>query len=630
MEKTDVGVKPRLTLRVGITGHRTNVLSADDIERLRTPVGTVLDCLDRTARNVLADHAWAFSPAMPALRLATSLAEGADTLVAQEARRRGFTLDIFLPFNRADYAAKQGFDASASAVFNDLCVGEHVNSLFELEEPSSLTDDAEVNAAYLRAGQAVMSHADVMIAIWDGQPERGTGGTAQVVRTARAQGLLVIHIPTAAGETPKVWLPNELAAAPAEDGRWEPLSGFGAGVGAVDLAEVLSKNLRPPQEGAAVDRLQAFFGEPWRNGSFSCLYDALRCIFGGYRPFRIRVSYAAKEARETEWQDFLSAAATIGGPRFRDNLKLVLQERFQKADNAALHYSHAYRSGYIRNFVLAAFSVLVGLLSVLWWDYLWVKAVFVVGELALIGLILLNTRQARQQGWHQRWLEYRSLAEILRPSRLPALLGGAPAQPFAAAGISAGDAWVSWYVRASLREIGPPTGKVDRASLVAAIDAAMGDEIDRQIDYHGRNAEQLEKLNHHIHSVGALLFWITAIVGLAFLAFYSVECLVLDACHDKGSLTKHIKPLTTLLAATLPAFGSALFGIRATGDFVTFEKQSRRTAAELKDIREGLKTERAEPNRPRIARLFSMATHAMATDLRTWGLIYRERDISLP
>jgi hypothetical protein len=627
--ETDADARPRLTLRVGITGHRTDVLSAHDIERLRKPVGAVLDCLHQTARSVLAEHTWAFRPAPPMVRLATSLAEGADTLTAQEARRHGYALDVLLPFNRADYAEKQGFGIDAMTTFDALCRGPQVNSVLELEDPSDLSDDAEVNAAYLRAGHAVVAHSDVLIAIWDGRPERGTGGTAQVVRAALGQGLTVVLIPIVAGESPKIWLPHEAATNAAEDGHWESLTDFSVDTCAVDLADTLSGILSPPQADTAPERLRAFFDEPWRAGSFWCFYDALRFVFA-CRPFAIHVSYDTKEKGEADWRDFLAAAAEIGGSRFRDSLKSVLLERFLKADNAAVHYSHVYRSGYILNFAFAALSVFVGLLPVLFWHHIEFKWPFVVMELVLLGAIIGNTWQAHKKGWHQRWLDYRSLAEILRPSRLPTLLGGAPAHPFSAAGVSAGDAWVSWYVRASLREIGPPTGKLDRPILATAIDAALSDEINGQITYHGENAKRLEKLNHRIHLAGACLIWITIFVAVFFLVCYGIEYGIMDADEETETFTRCIKPWATLLAASLPAFGSALFGIRATGDFVNFEKQSRRTAGELEAVRQALMKERTEPRRARIARLFDMATQAMATDLRTWGLIYRWREIELP
>ena len=54
-------------------------------------------------------------------------------------------------------------------------------------------DDTE---AYMAAGRATIAHCDLLIAVWDGRPPRGRGGTAEVVHLAVAQGTPVIHIPS--------------------------------------------------------------------------------------------------------------------------------------------------------------------------------------------------------------------------------------------------------------------------------------------------------------------------------------------------------------------------------------------------------------------------------------------------
>jgi hypothetical protein len=45
------------------------------------------------------------------------------------------------------------------------------------------------DAAYAAAGRAVLNCSDVLVAIWDGQGARGTGGTGEMIAETRAQGL---------------------------------------------------------------------------------------------------------------------------------------------------------------------------------------------------------------------------------------------------------------------------------------------------------------------------------------------------------------------------------------------------------------------------------------------------------
>lgn len=47
---------------------------------------------------------------------------------------------------------------------------------------------------YLDAGIAMLDRADRLIAVWDGGPERGRGGTAQIVRQAEQRRLHVYRV----------------------------------------------------------------------------------------------------------------------------------------------------------------------------------------------------------------------------------------------------------------------------------------------------------------------------------------------------------------------------------------------------------------------------------------------------
>jgi CTP synthase (UTP-ammonia lyase) len=55
-----------------------------------------------------------------------------------------------------------------------------------LKEVSSTINPAEARKkAYEIVGHHVVNHCDVLIALWDGRPSRGRGGTAEIVAYAR-------------------------------------------------------------------------------------------------------------------------------------------------------------------------------------------------------------------------------------------------------------------------------------------------------------------------------------------------------------------------------------------------------------------------------------------------------------
>ena len=48
-------------------------------------------------------------------------------------------------------------------------------------------------------GRATVAHCDVLIAVWDGKPPRGRGGTGEVVQLALTRGTAIIHVPLERG-----------------------------------------------------------------------------------------------------------------------------------------------------------------------------------------------------------------------------------------------------------------------------------------------------------------------------------------------------------------------------------------------------------------------------------------------
>ena len=114
------------------------------------------------------------------LTAVSSLAGGADQLVAAELLRSGGRLHVILPSRNYE---------SAFATEADLA---SFRSLLEAADAVTELDYAEPSEeAFLAAGKSVVDNCEVLIAIWDGEPARGLGGTADVVGYARERGTTV-------------------------------------------------------------------------------------------------------------------------------------------------------------------------------------------------------------------------------------------------------------------------------------------------------------------------------------------------------------------------------------------------------------------------------------------------------
>lgn len=157
-------------LRVGVTGHR----AFDDPDGVAVRVDSELAALiERDAGRPL--EVW------------SSLAEGADRLVARQLLDRGARLVAVLPLEPADYRTDFA-TAGARAEFDEL---------LDLADEVHLVEaaDGTREAAYEAAGLAVLDAVDVVVALWDGEVSRGRGGTAEVVDAARRRGREVIVVP---------------------------------------------------------------------------------------------------------------------------------------------------------------------------------------------------------------------------------------------------------------------------------------------------------------------------------------------------------------------------------------------------------------------------------------------------
>ena len=155
--------------RIGITGH--SALSDGT-------AGLVADGL----RAVLAGHE------ADELVGVTCLARGADQIFARVVLELGGSVEVVLP--AADYRARKVKPANATD-FDDLIARAASVHVMPLPESN--------RAAYQAAGAHVMANVDEMVAVWDGAPSDGAGGTGDTVRTAREQGIPVTIVwPTGA------------------------------------------------------------------------------------------------------------------------------------------------------------------------------------------------------------------------------------------------------------------------------------------------------------------------------------------------------------------------------------------------------------------------------------------------
>lgn len=589
-------VRPILT--VGVTGHRR--LTVESLEPLKRSIEIILRELAHDARSVAADHLDVFETPDPQLTLLSGLAMGADQIGAAVALEQGWSLDAVLPFAVEEYA--HDFAGETADNFRRL--------LAQTRHSWSVPSTREQgDQAYALSGQVTAAQSDLIIAVWDGDEARGPGGTAEVVDYAIRRGV------------PVVWLPADgVSAASILWAGFDHLSPclldrHGAPRRPCDgpqLRELVTRLLAPPPAPEQKASLATYLAERqhlWRvrpEYPFLLILTGTRAVTR-YQP-RVR-PYA--EAAEADWRAFRASKAA-SAPEAQAGLD-QLQDAFGWSDALANHYSQTYRGGLVFNYSAAALSVLLALTGLLAPG---AKVWLLLSELAVLAALIGNTAQGTRANWHRRWLDYRYLAERLRPLRSLRLLGAAtPGFNLNPAGAAK---WSDWYAQALWRQLGPPAALASTAQVADLAEQVALHELDSQIAYNRANAERMHHLDHSLHRVGTALFYGAVLVGIFSLIGYTLHIEIISSWSK----------MLTVLSAGLPTIGAALFGIRGQGDFAAAAGRSEATAERLEALAHRL---RSRPiDLPMAARAAEDFAATMLDDLDEWHVSYRHRKLAIP
>jgi hypothetical protein len=113
----------------------------------------------------------------------TSLAIGADSLFAEAILRHNGSLYVIVPF--------EGYESKFSE-------GADREKYFKLLEKATYTKilrkSGSDEEAYLKAGERIVDMADMLVAVWDGKPAAGLGGTADIVEYATQRHKPILHL----------------------------------------------------------------------------------------------------------------------------------------------------------------------------------------------------------------------------------------------------------------------------------------------------------------------------------------------------------------------------------------------------------------------------------------------------
>ena len=358
-------------LIVAVTGHRD--LVPDEVPVIREHVSRFLANL----RDEYPDRG---------VSVMTSLAKGADQLVAEEAFQLDMPLIVPLPMSRELYVAdfesitvREKFDylLSRAAEVYELPMTSG-NSRESISKPGDARDQQ-----YAQLGVFLCAHCHVLLALWDGKYNDKLGGTGQVVRfhhddvmpgftsESTGSGLII-----ADDESDLVY--HIVCSRDRENG--QPAEPFEAGDYwwfSLDEHEPRSKTL--PESHRLVFRYTSEFSR-----------DALN---------------HADEIRDEAWPLLEEKDHATLPPGLRD-----IDHVFRAADWLAIHFQKRTHFALRATHLLA---LLMGLMYIAYSDMLPMR-VFLYAFLGFFVLATAIHLFGRRLSWHRKYLDYRTLAEGLR------------------------------------------------------------------------------------------------------------------------------------------------------------------------------------------------------------------------
>ena len=492
-------------LVVGVTSHR-------DLEPTQLPA----------LRARLVEVLTGLRVEYPALSLAvlSPLAEGGDQLVAEVGLELGARLVVPLPLP-AEMYAEDFLSPGSRARFHQLLAHAEVIPLaMPAIEPHALRTPGPLRDwQYLQAGLYVANHCHVLLALWDGRSDGGTGGTAQIVRyylggplpgarrasdnlrqmLAGDDDSLVLHLPVRRG----------ILRSDQDD------AAASLGEQVADQRNERNVDRERPDTNLTdkhrADRDQPL-GEPvWLTSSGQQTLAAgiprqYRCIF---------------ERMQTFEYDRRQRAAANKTPSPQDPAERALHE----VDAMAVHFQRR-SNGAIR--AIHGLAFLMGVAFLMYADLgapdlmLWVFLLFfAVG----MGIAIA----AHRRDWHRKHIDYRALAEGLRVQafwrRAGLTMAGDP--EFAHDNfMQKQDVELGW-IRNVMRQIGLMGSPPIQDSAAQAVDAVIEAWVGRpgqsgQLAYYECMAGLREHLHLRAQALGKVCLW--AGIGISlFLALFHSE-----------------------------------------------------------------------------------------------------------
>lgn len=467
------------------------------------------------------------------LQVMSSLAEGADQLVAEIALEMAIELVVPMPMSK-DLYLDDFSGAEARAHF--LCLCGHASETYELPLAAGNTAESVARSAearsreYAQVGVFLSAHCHILLALWDGKPGTELGGTGQVVKFH--------HDDIMPGYTDKTVATQQMLVDDESD---------------LVYHIVCSRNRPDGAPHPDFRPLQCFwFTKDRHNPRSADIPRQHQIIFERGSEFSRHAMEFSEQIGRESWSLLDDESKRLLPRGIQDINRL-----FRVADWLAIHFQKKTLRVLQITHLLA---FMMGLMFILWSDYeTWpfYMFAFLLFFLAAAAVQYFSRRGA----WHRKYLDYRALAEGLRVQFY-----------WAAAGVSneneskfthdnflqTQDPELGW-IRNVMRVAGTECDAAPAATpagLAFALKGWIGNEDSGQLGYYRKKARERARTSRFTERLGLVSLMTSVVVVLLFVVAYAS---IPEPWHD---------PLQVIMGVML-----LLFGVRQGYAFSTAEKE---------------------------------------------------------
>ncbi len=288
---------------------------------------------------------------------------------------------------------------------------------------------------------------------------------------------------------------------------------------------------------------------------------------------------------------------------------------YHRANVVAVVCKRRYQRAAISGYMLAALAVTVAALDPLLPEEVARIAPWV--EVALLAVVVGIVVGARWQRWHERWLDYRFLAEQFRSSIYLAIAGRevarlrSPRKTIRETQRRVAYRDSAWIVRTHAGVVGGLSRlRTPGAARIRGVAKALARHwVREQLEFHTSGGPKKLKIQHALTWSGLVLF--VAAIGAA-----SLRAL-------------HVGPhaLLEFLCLALPAIGGALAAIRVYGEY---ERSAQRSEEVLEPLAEAHDRLERAATTDELARALLEVEATLRFESEDWRVVHRFRDVEWP